>query len=77
MFYTSVSFVTRRRRRRQEDLFHSAWFLKMKGRLWLTRGLSVLDMKADNELPISLPVLFKSVKVTCDSIDPEDHLNFI
>ena len=45
--------------------------------LWLTRGLSVLEMKPDNELPISLPVLFKSVKVTCDSTDPEDHLNFI
>ena len=33
-----------------------------KGCLWLTCGLIVLKMKADNELAISLPVLFKSVK---------------
>ena len=34
----------------------------IKGCLWLTRGLIISKMKADNELAISLPVLFKSVK---------------
>ena len=35
---------------------------KIKGCLWLTRGLIILKMKADNDLAINLPVLFESVK---------------
>lgn len=35
---------------------------EIKGCQWLTRGLIILKMKAGNELAISLPVLFKSVK---------------
>ena len=37
-------------------------FKQIKGCLWLTCGLIILEMKADNELAISLPVYFKSVK---------------
>ena len=44
---------------------------------WLTLGLSILEMKAHKELVISLPILFISVKVTCNSTDPVDYLNFI
>ena len=46
-------------------------------RVLLAFGLSILEMKADNELVISLPILFISVKVTCNSTDPADYLNFI
>ena len=46
-------------------------------RVLLAFGLSILEMKADNELVISLPILFISVKVTCNSTDPVDYLNFI
>ena len=48
-------------------------------RVLLAFGLSILKMKADNELVIfiSLPILFISVKVTCNSTDPADYLNFI
>ena len=46
-------------------------------RVLLAFGLSILEMKADNELVISLPILFISVKVTCNSTDPTDYLNFI
>ena len=46
-------------------------------RVLLAFGLSILEMKADNELVISLPKLFISVKVTCNSTDPADYLNFI
>ena len=35
---------------------------KIKRCLWLTLGLIILEMKADNELAIGLPVCFKSVK---------------
>ena len=35
---------------------------EIKGCLWLTRGLIILEMKAGNELAISLPVYFKSHK---------------
>ena len=35
---------------------------QIKGCLWLTCGLIILEMKADNELAISLPVYFKPVK---------------
>ena len=35
---------------------------KIKGCLWLTLGLIILEVKAGNELAISLPVHFKSVK---------------
>ena len=35
---------------------------KIKGCLRLTLGLIILEMKADNELAISLLVYFKSVK---------------
>ena len=35
---------------------------KIKGCLWLTRGLIILKMKADNDLAINVPVLFESVK---------------
>ena len=38
------------------------WHFVIKGCLWLTRGLIISKMKADNELAISLQVLFKSVK---------------
>ena len=33
-----------------------------KGCSWLTRGLTIVEMKANNELAISLPVYFESVK---------------
>ena len=36
--------------------------IKIKGCLWLTCRLIILDMKADNELAIGLPVYFNSVK---------------
>lgn len=35
---------------------------KIKGCLWLTLGLIILEVKADNELAINLPVYFKSVQ---------------
>ena len=35
---------------------------QIKGCLWLTCGLIILEMKADNEVVISLPVHFKMVK---------------
>ena len=35
---------------------------KIKGCLWLTLGLIILEVKAGNELAISLPVHFKFVK---------------
>ena len=35
---------------------------KIKGYLWLTLGLIILEVKAGNELAISLPVYLKSVK---------------
>ena len=35
---------------------------KIKGCLWLTLGLIILEVKADNELAINLRVYFKSVK---------------
>ena len=35
---------------------------KIKGCLWLTLGLIILEVKAGNELAISLPVHLKSVK---------------
>ena len=35
----------------------------MKGCLLLTCGLIILEMKADNELAISLPAYFESVKI--------------
>ena len=36
--------------------------LTIKGCLWITCGLIILEMKAENEPSISLPVCFKSVK---------------
>ena len=36
--------------------------LTIKGCLWITCGLIILEMKAENEPAISLPVYFKSVK---------------
>ena len=36
--------------------------LTIKGCLWITCGLIILEMKAENERAISLPVYFKSVK---------------
>ena len=35
---------------------------KIKGCLWLTCGLIILEMKADNDPAFSLPVYYKSVK---------------
>ena len=43
-------------------LFSSRAKREIWGCLWLTRGFIILEMKADNELAISLPVYFKSVK---------------
>ena len=40
----------------------SAVKLTIKGCLWITCGLIILDMKAEDEPAISLPVYFKSVK---------------
>ena len=36
--------------------------LTIKGCLWITCGLIILEMKAENEPAISVPVYFKSVK---------------
>ena len=36
--------------------------LTIKGCLWITCGLIILEMKAENEPAICLPVYFKSVK---------------
>ena len=36
--------------------------LTIKGCLWITCGLIISEMKAENEPAISLPVYFKSVK---------------